>query len=464
MAGIGFDLQKLLEGDTYFDTVKAHLYSVLISAGPWVLSILTLLCLNLFAPENIDMFELTYFRTAIIYAYAFSLIVAGLIQLALTRYLADRLYLKERESLIPAFNSAALILAAVELLSAVPYFLLSDEAFTLKALTVLIYFTIGMLWLVMTLLSAMRDYEAIILAFVIGSLVALGASWGLGRFFGLQGYLAGYLIGHLLIVVLLSARIFIEFRSIRCFDWTFVRFMAEKWELILIGFVYNFAIWIDKIVFWVSPQAIEVTSVLRTYPSYESAVFFAYLTIIPALAVFLLEVETNFYKKYRAFFLEILDKGTYPAIERRKSEISKSLAQSIGFMIKYQGLISLVFLTFAPEIANFLKMQWVQIPVFRVAVVGAFLHSLLLVTVIITLYFDFKPLALAICGVFFATNGFFTVITTKLPAPFLGFGYLASSFVSLVFAYYSLDFKLKKLEFITFTQQPVGIHREEEIW
>jgi len=464
MAGIGFNLQKILAGDTYFDSAKAHLYSVLISAGPWVLSIITLFCLSLFAPENIDTFELVYFRTSIIYIYAFSLIGAGLVQLVLTRYLADKLYLKEKEALVPAFNSSTVVLLAVQGISGGLYVFFGDEAFSLRLLVFLIYLTVSMIWLVMTLLSALYDYKAIVFIYAIGSVLTVAGSWGLGSRMGLAGYFLGYLIGHLLIMILLSARIFIEFSSDRKFDWEFLRFLSRNWTLVLIGAVYNLAIWIDKIVFWFSPDAIEVSRLLRAYPAYESAVFFAYLTIIPSLSFFLLEIETSFYKSYRAFFLEILEKGSYPGIEKRKQEIQKTLSRSIGFLVKYQGLISLLFITFIPNLAQFAGMQWIQVPVFRVATVGAFLHSLLLIVMILALYFDFKPLTLRICLVFLITNGLFAFITGKLPAPFLGYGYLASCFVSLVFAFYVLDFRLKKLEYITFSSQPVGIHREEEVW
>jgi len=104
------------------------------------------------------------------------------------------------------------------------------------------------------------------------------------------------------------------------------------------------------------------------------------------------------------------------------------------------------------------------VPVFRIAVLGAFLHSLLLVIIIVALYFDFKPLAMTVCLVFFLSNGLFTFLTTQLAVPFLGYGYLASCLVSLVFAYYALNSKLKRLEFLTFAPQPIGVHREEEIW
>ena len=43
MAGIGFELRKYLNDDSFSGTIKAYGFAGLISAGPWVLSILCLL-------------------------------------------------------------------------------------------------------------------------------------------------------------------------------------------------------------------------------------------------------------------------------------------------------------------------------------------------------------------------------------------------------------------------------------
>ena len=40
MAGIGFELRKILNRDSYFALVRAYAYAGLISSGPWILSIL----------------------------------------------------------------------------------------------------------------------------------------------------------------------------------------------------------------------------------------------------------------------------------------------------------------------------------------------------------------------------------------------------------------------------------------
>ena len=43
MAGIGFELRKLLEKDSYFGLFQAYAYAGIISSGPWVLSIIGIL-------------------------------------------------------------------------------------------------------------------------------------------------------------------------------------------------------------------------------------------------------------------------------------------------------------------------------------------------------------------------------------------------------------------------------------
>ena len=46
MAGIGFELRKLKQGDTGASTVVAYTYAGLISSGPWIISILSIVILS----------------------------------------------------------------------------------------------------------------------------------------------------------------------------------------------------------------------------------------------------------------------------------------------------------------------------------------------------------------------------------------------------------------------------------
>jgi len=49
MAGIGFELRKYLTEDSFTGTLKAYGFAGLISAGPWVLSILGVMLIGIVA-------------------------------------------------------------------------------------------------------------------------------------------------------------------------------------------------------------------------------------------------------------------------------------------------------------------------------------------------------------------------------------------------------------------------------
>lgn len=54
MAGIGFELRKLLKKQTYGGLLQAYAYAGIISSGPWVLSIVGILLIGVFSLSAID--------------------------------------------------------------------------------------------------------------------------------------------------------------------------------------------------------------------------------------------------------------------------------------------------------------------------------------------------------------------------------------------------------------------------
>jgi len=463
MAGIGFRLEKILKGDTYIDAVKAHFYSAIICSGPWILSIITIFCLNYFAPSNIDIYEMLYFRSMLIYIFAFSLVFVGLLYLSLTRYISDKLYVHEYEALVPAFNSAFLLVLGLQTIIGATFLCFVQGSILLRLVILMTYLTISLIWVIMIFLTALRDYHAIMISYAAGSVVTVLAGIMLGQRFGLVGYFGGYLVGHLLIVILLSARIFIEFPSRHSFDRYILNIFPKYKYLVGIGVLYNLGIWIDKMVFWGSSKALEIAPMVRIFPEYDSAVFFAYLTIIPAMSVFMIQIETDFYVAYRNYYGSLLKKVTYAQIQRGKRQLTHSLRVGFGRVLSFQGLITLLTLVFSAKLAGWLHIQSVQLPIFRITVLGAFLHSLLLIMIIIILYFDFQKLGFGIAALFVILNGWLTYLTKEMHSAFYGYGYFGAVLITLIVSYFCLDFQIRRLEYLTFAAQPVGTHREEEI-
>lgn len=456
MAGIGFRLEKILHSDTYTDSVITYFYSTLIASGPWILSILTIFCLNYFKPHNIDYFEGLYFRTSFTYIFALSLIFSGAYYLSLSRYISDKLYILDTKAIVPIFNTSILTITAFQVVLSVAFVAFTEGEIVIKCMVAMIYIIITAIWVVFIFLTALRDYHAIAIAYCIGSAIAIGASLYGGRVYDLPGYFAGYFLGQLFILVALSSRVFIEFPSRRVFDRGMFKFMFQNKILVLTGLFYNLAVWIDKFVFWWSPRATKITEFYRVYPEYDSAIFLAYMTIIPSLSLFLMHIETDFFKKYRNYYNQILNRGTYTDIFQAKAIMLKSLRRSAAMLVSKQGMLSIVAIIFAPDIIHAFMMSNTTILVFRVTILGAFVHTMLLITTIIILYFDFQKLAFIIAVLFMVTNGLFTYFTTLMPMQFVGYGYVCAALITLMVAFYSLDAMLKKLEYITFALQPVA--------
>lgn len=463
MAGIGFRLQKIMEEGRPFASLRAHFVSALITSGPWIFSIVTLSVLNLLSSPVLDLYEQAYFRTLITYTFAFSYIVVGVFHLALTRYAADKLYAGDEGALLPALNSAAAVLLLIQAGIGAAFGYFSAEGTATRILSGMIYLTVSLMWLLMSYLTALRSYRTLLFAYGVGSAAALGAGWPLGLLWGLNGYLAAYLIGHFLIVVFLAARVFAEFPSTVSFDREYVSALRRLKLLVAAGFFYNAALWVDKIVLWCAPNAEAVGPILRANPFYESAVFFAYLTIIPSLTIFLVTMETRFYRAFRRFYGAILGHAPLPVILRMKSQMAERLRESFKTLLRYQGFLTVVVLLFASEIAVGLGLTADQVPLFRIAVLGAFVHALLTMTLLLILYFDFQGLAVRVSVLFFATHGGLTWLTSRMPLPYLGYGYFAAALICLALAYYALAARFQQLEFLTFAPQQVAVHREEEI-
>ena len=73
--------------------------------------------------------------------------------------------------------------------------------------------------------------------------------------------------------------------------------------LVMVGFFYNFGIWIDKFIFWINHDtSIPVIGVLRASPIYDIPIFMSYICIVPGMAIFLMRMETEFVDYYHRYY------------------------------------------------------------------------------------------------------------------------------------------------------------------
>ena len=457
MAGIGFRLRKLLDQESYLATIQAYLYSALISSGPWLITILVIGVLGMLQTSAAYPFEdVVRFRLTIIYAYAFSLIVVGLLQMPLTRYLADLLFSRDLGLYLPTYVAALIVVGVVQgLIGVLAVSLYSDWSLLYGFHAVVLYVIVSFIWVAMIFITTVKDYRSVSLAFLIGGAISVGAGYALGDVRGTEGYVVGYTIGQIFIFLYLTLRIAVEFATEQLLTFDFLRYLWRYPSLVAIGFGYNLAIWADKFVFWFGPPGTRVDAFMHSCDVYDVPMFLAYLTIVPAMSLFLIRVETSFYEGYKNFYAAIVDKGSLAMIRRRKQEMVTSMRSSIARLLKVQGTLSLVAILLVPQVIDVLPLNWLHMNILRIGILGAFLHVLLLMLNIGLLYFEFRREAVVVTVLFLVGNFAFTWLSLSGGLAWYGYGYLAACFVTLLAGVIILDHRIRNLEYITFVMQPV---------
>jgi uncharacterized membrane protein len=462
MAGIGFEIRKLMDEQTYTGDFKAYFFAGILSSGPWIISILCLAFLWVFSAPFFGIQLLKLFRVVVVYTYAYSLITTGFLQFTLTRFLSDKLFLKQRNLLLPTYIGVLLVTVIFQGLIATVFYSFSQVDLHFKIIGIILFIAVSCIWQTMIFLSASRDFMAIVSAFFWGNLISFICAVGLGQRFGFNGYLLGFTIGQAAVTFLLMYRIFYEFNSTVLFNFEFLRYTKKYINLFFIGVFYYIAIWIDKIIYWYVPSgAYDVASgehikdLFYSHYPYDSCMFLAFLTIMPALAHFMIDVETNFYESYREFYGSIVNKGSFTEIMRRKNDMLKILREASTRMILLQTVITGAFIFYAPQLTKFLNLQPEDIIVLRTAGLGTYFHVFLLLSLIMLLYFDRRKAALAAALVFLLTNTLFTLYVVRFAPYLMGVGYAASAFLSSIFALVLLRRNVKSIEFLTFVEQPL---------
>lgn len=455
MAGIGFKLQKILSEKTYSSVIKGYAFAAIISSGPWLFSVICVGLLGYLSGYFLEGHDKEIFRSMVVYTYAFSLIITGFFQMVVTRYISDRLFCEDEDAVLPTFGVVLLFTTALLGVCAGIFYCFIDFNIQLKVYSILLFIVVGNIWIVMVFLTALRNYNHIIWSFGIGVLFSMGLGFLLGHYYGLSGLTLGYLIGQFVILASLIAAVFSEFHFEKKMNREFLHYFGLYPQLIFISFFYNLGIWIDKFILWYSAEGTQIKDLFYSHPLYDTVVYLAYLTIIPSLSLFLIRIETSFYLSYRDFYGSIVNRRPYHEIQEQKKLLIDSINLSTYRLLIVQGSISLLFIVMSPFIIEILKLDWRQLHVLRIAILGSFLHALILVLSIIIQYFDLRNFSLGVSILFCFTNAIFTWISIKIGFSALGYGYFLGCLVTVIIGYIILIKKINCLEYLTFNNQPM---------
>ncbi|AVO41809.1 exopolysaccharide Pel transporter PelG [Simplicispira suum] len=457
MAGIGFELRRMLRRNTLVSLVQAYAYAGVIGSGPWVFSIVGILLIGIFSASMVvPAFLVTQFQTSVTYLVASSLILTGIVQLAFTRFISDRLFEKRADLVLPNLHGLLLVvLLAASALGTLALFVVLPGLGLVYRLLMLAGFTLMCgVWVLTILLSGMKRYKVIVLLF--GSayvLVVVSALWM--RPWGLEGLLAGFVLGNLYLLAGMWWLVVREFKpTLQIVAFDFVRRDMLYPSMMAVGLLYNLGIWADKFMFWYFPPTSQpIIGALRASLIYDIPVFLSYLSIIPGMAVFLVRIETDFVEFYDRFYDAVRGGGSLQYIESMRDEMVYSVQQGLGEIAKIQTLAVLVTFVAGPALLDLLGISRLYLPLLHVQVIGAGLQVGLMAILNVFFYLDERRTVLLLCVQFVVLNIVLTGGTLAFGAALYGYGFAVATLATLATGLAMLTRRLNRLEYRTFMLQ-----------
>lgn len=451
MAGIGFVLRRLSKQNNLIGLFQAYTHSALAAAGPWLFTVVAIGLTVSIGANILGGLELFNFQIVIIYNFSFSLVLSGPIILISTRFLADKIYCEDVSG-VPGMmiGSIFIIYLTQSILVIFLYIGYADfsPAFSFSAIAN--FLVISGIWLLSVFLSALKDYKTITISFLTGLSFAVVSSLVLGYHYGGVGMLNGFTLGLALILASLTARVYAEYPYGFKEPFAFLPYFKKYWPIALGGFVYNAAIWVDKWIMWFAPGAKTADCNLVVNPDYDSAMFLAYLTIVPAMASFVFSMETEFYEHYLRFYRDIQNKATFDKINQNHIEMIKCIYENIAKFVLLQGSICFIAILMAPQMLSYIDVPYTQIGIFRFGVLGVFYQIICLFMVILLSYFDNRKAALSTQIVFLFSNALCTIVSAQMGFRYYGAGYCVACMITLVYATIVTAKYVKKLPYHTF--------------
>ena len=458
MAGIGFELRKILKEDSWSSLFKAYLYAGALGSGTWILSVLGILLVGMtgLAGSVGEQKWVSEFQVSVTWIMSGSLVTSGLLQLVFTRFVADCLYLNQDEKVIPnLLGATGLINVIACVLGCICLWGVMQWEVTLYTLLFFVsYILLCNVWMLVIFVAGLRRYGFLLSGFFLAYALIVLLAW-LWRNYNLEAGLLAFFIGHGILLIWLLFAVLKEYPKSGSGDVSFEFLHAEraKYSLIITGLLLNLGIWVDKWLFWFYPgTSVAVNDFLRASPLHDPNIFLAYLAMIPGLASFLLRIETDFVDACQAYY-RVLNTATLSRIEMLREEMLQTLSDALFEVIKVQGVTMILIWLLASDIVRWLgwpaEYAWfLRIDVFATSVLVIFIALLN-----VAFYFNFLKQALWMTAGLFVMNLVLTLVTLILGKPWYGAGFGIALLVITVMAGIGLSVKTKRLEYQTFMLQ-----------
>ncbi len=430
-------------------TIGAYLTGVAVTSAPWLLTTAVLMSLRVVARSHADG-DFVMVERMLTIIYALTVVLSAPVHVVVSRYTADRLYDHRLERIgAPLRRALSLTLIGFAMVGATLMLVLRVSVPLAVAGTMLTVI-VGSQWLMLSVGGGMSSPMVVLRAFGFGAPLSMIAAIGLDHGFGLGavGYIYGFASGQLLTLVILLHGVA---RAIPGESDERARLLPAFSEYKLLAasaFAYYVSIWADKLVVYLVVGA-EAAAL------YAAVAALAWFSVIPAFGWIYVQIETAFYRRFRAFYGDVERGASLRQLREGADQVAAEAGRILRGAALVQVAVSAVALAAAPMLMRLAGLSEVAVLPFRLAVIGAALQVMTLLEILLLYYFDLRRDALVIAVALLCTEALLTLACWLLGWP-PAVGYALACGLTCLAGLLLVRRRLGTLLMDTFQSQPFG--------
>ncbi|SFV53532.1 Extracellular Matrix protein PelG [hydrothermal vent metagenome] len=457
MAGIGFELRKVLKEDRLLSLAKIYGYSAILSSGSWVISILAIAAIGLMNISNFGEVSGAFkFQVLVTYsiALASNLVLTGILQLPFTRYIADLIFKQKEDEVLPTYFGAIFLSWFLGLLFAVPFYMWVFDGMgaTLIIASVATFLILTSIWISSILAASLKYYNEVVWSYLGVYIFIMIFSYLAGN--NMEALLIIFFFGNAILFIILATFIIKTYRFTFFLKIDFILAPNFYWTLAFAGLFYNLGAWIDKVIFWYHPATGHaVIGKLHASVVYDMPIFLAYLSILPAMAVFFYRLESDFAENYELYYDSVRNGGTLHAIKKYRKNMVEVIRHAIHEILAIQGIIDIILFLTAPSVFDLLHIPQLYLGLLYILTIGALLQVAFMSVLAILYYLDRKKVAMWLCILFFFSNALFSYISIWMGPSYFGYGYTLSLLLVFILSILIIRDEMIRLNYETFMLQ-----------
>lgn len=469
MAGIGFELNKLLNKKNILSKVSGYFYTTSSCLGSMILGFVLLFSIQFIAKSLGQDDSISQVFTGYITNTVFlSMIIFSIFSLVLSRYISDLIYTKKETRILPSFWGVIAIIIPLSIIIYAPILIISKVPTIDIILLLILLVELVCTWVATLYVTILKHYKKITIAFLTSmvlSILVLLFFYNI-KTINMEIMLLIIIISYGLVLTFSTNLLQKEFKNKDIHTYEFIKWFSKYPSLAFTGLFTTLGTLIHFYIMWFSSYGHEIQGLIHSAPSYDFPSIISYFSTIITSVTFIAILEPNFYKKYSKYFKLINSSGSYEQLHIAKKEMIDTLKIELRNLIIRQIVITLLFVIVISKILSDINIGMTQsmIEIFKVLCIGYSLQAIGNVILQLQLYFSDNKGAFITSTAFLLVTTIGTIISLFLGSAFIGIGVMLGGMVMSVVGIKLLEKYLNDLEFNVLNKKEKAAKSSTYIW